>query len=57
MKDRTQVGRWMVAPLVGLTLFVGVVEEASAHCDTMSGPVVTAAREARESGNVNLVLI
>lgn len=30
---------------------------AYAHCDTMSGPVVTAARKALESGNVNLVLI
>ncbi len=28
-----------------------------AHCDTMDGPVVTAARRALESGNVNLVLI
>lgn len=28
-----------------------------AHCDGMDGPVVTAARKALESGNVNLVLI
>jgi hypothetical protein len=27
------------------------------HCDTRDGPVVTAARRALESGNVNLVLI
>ncbi len=27
------------------------------HCDTRSGPVVTAARRALETGNVNLVLI
>lgn len=26
------------------------------HCDTMDGPVVTAAREALETGNVNLIL-
>lgn len=31
--------------------------EARAHCDTLDGPVVTAARRALESGNVNLVLI
>ena len=30
---------------------------ASAHCDTMDGPVVKAARDALETGNVNLVLI
>jgi hypothetical protein len=30
---------------------------ADAHCDTMGGPVVTAARAALESGNVNFVLI
>ena len=30
---------------------------ASAHCDTMSGPVVSAARQALEAGNVNLVLV
>src|SRR5512136_773154 len=27
------------------------------HCDTMDGPVVTAAKKAFETGNVNLVLI
>lgn len=31
--------------------------EARAHCDTLDGPVVTDARRALESGNVNLVLI
>ena len=31
--------------------------QASAHCDTMSGPVVSAARQALEAGNVNLVLV
>lgn len=30
---------------------------AFAHCDTMSGPVITAAKQALETGNVNLVLI
>jgi hypothetical protein len=30
---------------------------AAAHCDTLDGPVVGAARKALESGNVNLVLV
>ena len=30
---------------------------ASAHCDTLDGPVVAAARKALDSGNVNLVLV
>lgn len=29
---------------------------ATAHCDTLDGPVVTLARQALETGNVNLVL-
>ena len=29
---------------------------ANAHCDTLDGPVVSAARQALESGNANLVL-
>jgi hypothetical protein len=37
-------------------LFLGTAE-ASAHCDGLDGPVVAAAREALESGNVNGVLI
>ncbi|MDD4305680.1 MAG: DUF6448 family protein [Methanosarcina sp.] len=34
-----------------------VTTPVSAHCDTMDGPVVKAAQEALETGNVNLVLI
>jgi hypothetical protein len=30
---------------------------ANAHCDTMAGPVVSAARQALDTGNINLVLI
>jgi hypothetical protein len=43
-----------------LALFVLMVlstDTLSAHCDTMNGPVVTAAKKALETGNVNLVLI
>lgn len=28
-----------------------------AHCDTLDGPVVAAARKALDSGNVNLILV
>ena len=30
---------------------------ASAHCDTLDGPVVAAARKALDTGNANLVLV
>lgn len=42
--------------LVALLLAVGV-GRAEAHCDTLDGPVVKAAQQALDSGNVNLVLI
>jgi hypothetical protein len=32
-------------------------QPAGAHCDTLDGPVVGAARQALDSGNVNLILI
>jgi len=40
--------------LFGLIIFPN---NLFAHCDTMNGPVVTAAKKALETGNVNLVLI
>lgn len=50
-----------IAPLVGaLGVLVAValsVQRAVAHCDGLDGPVVAAARDALQSGNVNLVLI
>jgi len=42
--------------LVVARLFFGSTP-VFAHCDTMNGPVVKAARRALEAGNVNLVLI
>lgn len=42
-----------VSAITLLLLFNGM---ASAHCDTMDGPVVTDAKKALESGDVNLVL-
>ena len=44
----------MIVIPVGSSLFAGKV---LAHCDTMAGPVVKAAREALRTQNVNLVLI
>ena len=45
----------LVAFVIGLlTLAPGA---AGAHCDTMSGPVIMAARQALDTGNVDLVLI
>lgn len=38
------------------TLFFGNVESASAHCDSTSGPVVNAAKEALETGDVTHIL-
>lgn len=37
-------------------VFLGV-KSASAHCDTMDGPVIVAAQEALKTGNANLILI
>jgi hypothetical protein len=44
---------------VGLSIFIGLGDagRAWAHCDGLDGPVVTTAREALESGDVNRVLI
>jgi hypothetical protein len=41
-----------------LTIFILIgCNRAFAHCDTLGGPVIKAAQEALETGNVNLVLI
>lgn len=42
---------------LAVTLMVVGARQALAHCDGLDGPVVTAARRALESGNVNLALI
>lgn len=48
-------------PIVATLIIVGALAfrapEARAHCDGLDGPVVTAAREALESGDVRRVLI
>ena len=45
----------MAAVLAALAF--GWTTPAFAHCDTLDGPVVAAARKALDTGNVNLVLI
>ena len=42
--------------VVGAAIALAWGSAAQAHCDTLDGPVVTEARKALESGNVNLVL-
>ena len=42
---------------LSLAAALGWTTPAHAHCDTLDGPVVTAARKALDTGNVNLVLV
>lgn len=42
---------------LSLGAFLASSAAAHAHCDTLDGPVVSAARQALDSGNVNLVLV
>ncbi len=48
-----------ILPILAAALTIGLAtpQSASAHCDTMNGPVVTAAEQALESGDVSGVLI
>ena len=52
--DRT-MARLVLVVLAGLATVWSV--SVSAHCDTLDGPVVAAARKALDTGNVNLVLL
>ena len=46
------------ARLLGvIALAIAPLPRASAHCDGLDGPVVQAAQQALETGNVNLVLV
>ena len=57
---RVSVKRWSalgtLAVVVGMVIALGSPAPASAHCDSTSGPVVGAARESLESGDVRPVL-
>lgn len=56
MKLRDLVASRFMAALLAALAFIWNLP-AAAHCDTLDGPVVAAARRALESGNINLVLI
>ena len=45
------------ALLAIIVLAIASLPRASAHCDGLDGPVVQAAQQALETGNINLVLI
>jgi hypothetical protein len=56
MKSRHKPSRW--AAIAALSVgFLAVPSAALAHCDTLDGPVVAAARKALDTGNVNLILV
>jgi len=46
-----------VLVLIGLGILLATPASIMAHCDTMDGPVVTAAKQALDKKDVNLVLI
>ena len=48
--------RWIGLLFVAVAI-LAMPGVARAHCDTLDGPVVAAARQALETGNVKLVLI
>jgi hypothetical protein len=47
----------LLMPLLSSVFIVVTPEMAIAHCDSMDGPVVKAAKKALDTGDVNLVLI
>lgn len=56
MKCRNTIARSTAIAVILVALLLGS-STAFAHCDGLDGPVVKAARQALETGNVNVVLI
>ena len=57
MATRNYLARIMVAFIIGIGLLcIGSSKNAFAHCDTLDGPVVQAARLALEKGDITLIL-
>jgi hypothetical protein len=56
MKRHNIIARFTAMAALSLGLLAGS-GTAVAHCDTLDGPVVAAARKALDSGNVNLILV
>jgi len=52
MKANALFTLWAATALITV-----VPGKASAHCDTMDGPVISAARQALDTGNINLALV
>jgi hypothetical protein len=55
--NRKQIQEWFVRGVIVLVAAILAPSVASAHCDGIDGPVVSAAQKALDTGNVNLVLI
>lgn len=53
----TTFPRIVAGLLVAGGLIVTLPSSARAHCDTMDGPVIAAARQALDTGNINLALV
>lgn len=57
---KSRLGRAILATVAAAAIAISVMvaqsPPASAHCDSRSGPVVTAAQDALDAGDVNLVL-
>jgi hypothetical protein len=51
------LARSIATLLMALAISVELAGDARAHCDTLDGPVIKAARQALETSDVNLVLI
>ena len=57
MNTRNAIGRWTAIAATSAALLFAAPGAALAHCDTLDGPVVAAARKALDTNNVNLVLL
>lgn len=55
MSFRKKIGLLLIPALL-LTVLLVPATDTKAHCDSVDGPVVTAAQKAIETGNVNYVL-
>lgn len=56
MNTRNHIAKHLIAASAAAFALIWNAS-AAAHCDTLDGPVVAAARKALDTGNVNLVLI
>ena len=57
MTTRNFIHRWTAISAFSASLLLTAPGAALAHCDTLDGPVVAAARKALDTNNVNLVLV